>query len=209
MFLAYTLRFSKSNPDEKVPHTFFCKDHSASQIVTHLSRYQGLLNALNDTDYIFQLITLSDLGQGVSVTTISNLGAFEITNEMLHEMKQAKLKNSGGMQFMPKVVENPTSPSEDSLQEIFRAFNLPKVNELVSYKDIPRLHPIVQELMESHQLWLTHDEHDRIYYRLEAGKTPSREYTEGELEGPCFLVQRGSTYYLSTNSISTEGALND
>lgn len=202
MFLAYVLKFSRSNPDEKVPHTFFCREHSASHLVTQLSRYQTLLNEIESTDYIFQLITISDMGQSLSPTTIQNLGAFQLTNELLYEMKQAKLKNQGGARFMPRVVENPTSPSEDLLEDISiqRAFNLPKVTELVTYRDIPNLHPIAKELMVRGQLWLIHDDQDRIFWRLEAGKTVSREYTEGQVEGPCFLVQNDSTYYLSASN---------
>ena len=208
MFLAHVRHFNPTTPDNADHLTFTCQVHTINELLTLLMRYKRLVNELNDTpDDVYQLLSITDVGTTIPISYLHSLGAIELSRDNMAQMKSQRneLRNSKNRIEM-KTILNPDLPSEDSFDDtIVRGFNLPELSEMLDPDKIPRLHPIVRDLFKSGYLWLSQTG-DVVSYHLLPGKQGKMVYTEGEMKGPCFLVEKGSSYYLSANQpISSEG----
>lgn len=203
MYIAHVLHFNKNTPKETETLTFTCKDHAVDELVTLLVRYQRLINELNDTsDMVFQLINVFDIGRSYTIDFPLSLGAIELSRDILRDLKDQKRKKLYANSSILSLQTKPELPSEEEMSEgdkIWRAFNLPKLNSANEIHTL-NLHPVVKDLVGSQQLWAAlNEEADPVWYLL-GGKIGSSTYTNGEFSGPCFLIQDGSTYYLSASS---------
>lgn len=110
MFIAHVRTTIDGNPEDI---TYTCNQHSKHELIRLLWRFQSHYNELNPHNPIhFQLLSISDLSESVTLQDILKLGVTELTRTHVDELLAECRKRRSQHSFTQKLSEDVLKPLE-------------------------------------------------------------------------------------------------
>lgn len=185
MFLATTIMLDRRNPSFSRTITFTSMDQSEAGLIQLIFRYQRLINRINSSDIVFQLIGIVNLTGAVPASTITELGAVLLDAQKLTDMRsKAKIGDGYLIQLHPlDVLVNNDEPEPELEEKVADyVYTLPALTKYATITDL-NVNLVVRDLFKIGVLFLSPDENGKLFWVMV--EKPNEEfvnYTKGTIE---------------------------